>query len=173
MASKLNKLLILIVLFIITIIACRYNNAKKFINEKLLSNDFPYNKIKTIYNKYLGDVMPVMNISSNEQPVFYEKIEYSSIDAHDDFIVLTVENNYLVPAFYDGVVVFVGNKDKYKDLVIVNSKDVYIYYFNINAKVEVYDEIKKGEYVGFTKDDKLYLSFTKNNKVLDYKEFIK
>ena len=117
--------------------------------------------------------MPVMNISSNEQPVFYEKIEYSSIDAHDDFIVLTVENNCHVPAFYDGVVVFVGNKDKYKDLVIVNSKDVYIYYFNINAKVEVYDEIKKGEYVGFTKDDKLYLSFTKNNKVLDYKEFIK
>ena len=109
MASKLNKLLILIVLFIITIIACRYDNAKKFINEKLLSNDFPYNKIKTIYNKYLGDVMPVMNISSNEQPVFYEKIEYSSIDAHDDFIVLTVENNYHVPAFYDGVVVFVGN----------------------------------------------------------------
>ena len=50
MASKLNKLLILIVLFIITIIACRYDNAKKFINEKLLSNDFPYNKIKTIYN---------------------------------------------------------------------------------------------------------------------------
>ena len=173
MLSKLNKLLILIDLFIATIIACRYDNAKKFINEKLLSNNFPYSKIKNIYNKYLGSILPVMNINDNEQPVFYEKLEYSSIEEYNDFIVLSVENNYQVSAFYDGVVVFVGNKDKYKDLVIVNSNDVYIYYFNINAKVELYDEIKKGEYVGFTKDDKLYLSFTKNNKVLDYKEFIK
>lgn len=173
MISKLNKLLILVVLFILTIIALRYDIAKEFIKNELLSNDFPYNKIKTIYNKYLGEVLPVMNIGSNEQAVFYEKIEYSSIEDYNDFIMLNVEYNYQVPAFCDGVVVFIGNKDEYKDLVIVNSNDIYIYYFNINAKVSLYDEIKKGEYVGFTKNDKLYLSFTKNNKVLDYKEFIK
>ena len=60
-----------------------------------------------------------------------------------------------------------------------NSRGKYVCQMDVDLQdppsllISMYDEIKKGEYVGFTKDDKLYLSFTKNNKVLDYKEFIK
>ena len=47
------------------------------------------------------------------------------------------------------------------------------YYANINAmNLKLYDYIEKGTLLGETKDNKLYLVFSKNGEYLNYKDYI-
>lgn len=167
----LTKLLLLLLIFLLTIISIKKDdNIKNFINKNILSKNFSFIEIKNIYNKYFGGILPFDNIV-NVEPVFSEKLEYKNINKYKDGISLTVNNNYLVPIQYSGIVVFVGEKDGYGKTVIIEGEEVTIWYSNINSDIKLYDEVKKGEYLGETIDDKLYLVFQKDGNIVDYKEY--
>jgi len=168
----ITKLLILIVIFLITVIAIKKDdNIKYWLDKNILSKNFSFTKIKNFYTKYFGSILPFDNIVGTE-PVFSEKLEYNNINIYKDGVSLSVNNNYLVPIQYSGIVVFIGEKEGYGNTVIIESEDVTIWYSNINSNIKLYDEVKKGEYLGETIDDKLYLVFQKEGNFVNYKDYI-
>ena len=167
----ITKLLVLVLIFLITIICIKKDNKiKEYLDKNIFSKNFSFTKIKSIYTKYFGSILPFDNISI--EPVFSEKLEYKSINKYKDGIVLSVNNNYLVPVQYSGIVVFIGEKEGLGNTIIIESNEVTIWYSNINSNIELYDEVKKGEYLGEKRDDKLYLEFQKEGSIVDYKEYI-
>ena len=167
----LSKLLLLTLIFLVTVICIKKdNNIKNFLDKNILSKNFSFTEIKSVYTKYFGGILPFDNLVSVE-PVFSEKLEYTSINKYKDGVSLTVSNNYLVPIQYSGIVIFVGEKDGYGKTVIIESEEVTIWYSNINSDIKLYDEVKKGEYLGETIEDKLYLVFQKDGNIIDYKEY--
>lgn len=167
----ISKFLILIFIFLITIISIKKDNdIKDYLEKNIFSKNFSFTKIKSIYTKYFGSVLPFDNISI--EPVFSEKLEYTTINKYNDGVVLSVTPNYLVPVQYSGIVVFIGEKEEYGNTVIIEGENVTIWYSNINSNIKLYDEVKKGEYLGETLDDKLYLVFQKDGSIVDYKEYI-
>lgn len=168
----ITKVLVILLIFLVTLISIKKDeNVKRFLNEKVLGKNFSFYRIKNLYTKYFGSILPFGSILETE-PVFSEKLEYSEISKYNDGISLSVNNNYLVPVQYSGIVVFIGEKENYGNTVIIESDDVTIWYSNITSNIKLYDEVKKGEYLGETINDKLYLVFQKEGVIVDYKDYI-
>ena len=87
---------------------------------------------------------------------------------------LKVDKNYMVPALDSGIVVFIGDKEDYKDTVIVQQANgIDVWYSNVSVdNLKLYDYIEKGSLIGEVKTDSLYMVFKKDGKVLDYKDYI-
>ena len=159
-------------MFLITIIFVKKdNNFKKYLKDNIFSNNISFYKIRDTYTKYFGSVLPFYDVF-NVESVFNEKIEYNEINKYLDGYLLGVSYNYLVPVIRSGIVVYVGDKEGYGNTIIIESEDVIIWYSNIISGVNLYDEVKKGEYLGETIDNKLYLVFKKDGEEVDYKEYI-
>ena len=149
--------------------------AKNIIYNKVYDSYISFPKIKKIYNKYLGNILPFENINI-EKPVFNnETIKYKEKSAYDSGVKLILENNYVIPIINDGMVIFIGEKENLgKTLIIEDSNKINYIYGNLeNINVKLYDYVNKGDLLGSSKDNTLYLLFEKDGKYLDYKEFIK
>ena len=167
------RIMIVIILFLsLAIMYKSNNNFKDYINKYLYSDSIPFTKIKKLYNKYLGGVLPKLK-EDKTTLVFDEKIEYSGKEDYYDGVNLKVVNNYLVPVLEDGMVVFIGYKEHYGNTVIVENLDgIYYWYGNIeNTNLKIYDYVEKGTYLGEASND-LYLVFSKDDNYLDYEEYI-
>ena len=109
------KTLIILLLFVSLAICCKRSEfLKEKITDYLYSDDISFTKIKNIYDKYLGGILPIKK-EVNTEKVFNEKLKYSSSSVYLDGVKLEVTSNYLVPSLREGMVVFIGNK---KDMVI-------------------------------------------------------
>lgn len=167
-----TKLLVLSFIFLITIISIKKeDNIKEFLSDKVFSKNFSFSHIKGLYTKYLGSVLPFDSMIDIE-PVFNEELKYNDINKYKDGYVLSVDDNYLVPVQYSGIIVFVGEKEDYGNTVIIESEDVTIWYCNINSDVKLYDEVTSGKYLGEVVGNKLYLVFQKEGDLVDYKNYI-
>lgn len=165
------KLLLLIVIFISTLIVIKDNDKKEWIKNNVLEKNISFTYLKKEYTKYFGNVLPFL-INFDSEMVFKEELTYSNINKYYDGVMLSVSYNYLVPALKDGIVVFIGEKENYGKTLIIENDNETIWYSNINANVNLYDEIREGQYLGDTIDDKLYLVFKKDGVILDYKKYI-
>ena len=67
------------------------------------------------------------------------------------------------------------NLDNYGYTIIIEGIDgVDIWYANIeNTSLKLYDYVKKGSYLGETKNNNLYLVFEKNQEFLKFEDYIK
>ena len=85
-----------------------------------------------------------------------------------------MDKNYLIPINESGIIVFIGEKEGYGNVVIVQRVDgVDEWYGNIsNVNVKLYDYVKKGDLLGDTSDI-LYLVYKKDGNVLNYEEYFK
>lgn len=167
------RLLIVLLLFLTALIACKCNNQiKDKVYKYLYTEDISFTKIKKIYNKYLGGILPIKKEVDTEK-VFQEKLKYTDLSIYQDGIKLSVGNNYLVPALQEGMVVFVGDKENYGNTIIVEDLDgVRYWYGNITtSSLKLYDYIEKGSLIGETSTN-LYLVFSKDDNYLDYEKYI-
>ena len=140
------RLLIVLLLFLTALIACKCNSQiKDKVYKYLYTEDISFTKIKKIYNKYLGGILPIKKEVDTEK-VFQEKLKYTDLSIYQDGIKLSVGNNYLVPALQEGMVVFVGDKENYGNTIIVEDLDgVRYWYGNITtSSLKLYDYIEKG-----------------------------
>ena len=80
---------------------------------------------------------------------------------------------YQIIILESGVVVFIGEKENYKNTIIVERVDgVDVFYGNIKTNnIKLYDYVEKGELLGEANNE-LYLVFQKDGVYLDYKEYI-
>lgn len=174
--SLIFRSLLVIVLFLVAAIVSKISPTYK---DKIVSNVYEKNlsftKIKKIYNKYLGGVFPLNKKISNDLTVFNEKLEYSNESIYHDGVKLEVEENYLIPIQKEGMVVYIGEKENYGNVVIIEGLDgIDIWYGNIETiSVKLYDYVETGKYLGTAKDNNLYLVYQQNGKFLNYKEYLK
>ena len=168
------KTLIVLLLFVSLAICCKRSEfLKEKITDYLYSDDISFTKIKNIYYKYLGGILPIKK-EVNTEKVFNEKLKYSSSSVYLDGVKLEVTSNYLVPSLREGMVVFIGNKEGYGNTVIIEDLDgIYNWYGNIdNTSLKLYDYVDKETLVGEV-NNTLYLVFSKGDKYLNYEEYLK
>jgi stage IV sporulation protein FA len=93
---------------------------------------------------------------------------------YHDGVSLTIPESYLIPAITEGMVVFIGNKEYYNNTIIIEDLNgVYIWYGNVSTtSLKLYDYVEKGTYIGEAERN-LYMVFSKDNKYLNYEEFLK
>lgn len=171
----INKLLILIILFLINLIAMKSSTTyKNFMYDKIYNNNFSFTKVKNFYNKYLGGVEVLDGLVNNVVPVFNETLTYTNKSKYYDGVKLEVTPAYLVPVIQEGLVVFIGEKENYGNVIIVQGIDgIDIWYGNMtNSSVKLYDYVEKGSLLGEIKDNTLYLVYTNEDKFLNYQEYL-
>ena len=80
----------------------------------------------------------------------------------------------MVPAIESGIVVFIGEKEKIGNTIIIEQVNgIDTFYSNININnLKLYDYVEKGELLGEVKNNELFLTFQKNGKYLDYKKYV-
>ena len=163
---------------IVVLVSAIYVNMKdknlKNYKEKLFEKSLSFNKISKSYSKVFGDVLPLEIEKGTTKTVFNDGLSYSKIDKYENGFKLDMTSN-AVTSLYDGIVVFIGNKDTYKNTVIVQGSDgVDIWYGNVsNVSVTLYDYITKDTIIGEAADNTLYLVFNKENEYLGYEEYLK
>lgn len=175
---KFNKCfikLLMVYLIIITLsIICKSNKSyRDIIYNNIFGSSINFSYARNFYNKYLGGVLNIKDFN-NTKSVFNDKLKYYELTKYKDGVKLKVGYNYLVPVINSGIIVYIGNKDDYGNVIIIeDSNGVYNWYGNIcNYNVKMYDNINSGDYIGEACDDYMYLVFTKGKQILDYKKFI-
>lgn len=173
--SFINRLLIVIIIFLSCLILIKSNNSfKNNLIKYVYEDSFKFTKLKAIYEKYFGKILSIDKVAPKEEAVFNEKLEYSKANVYNDGAVLTVSDNYMVPTLESGIVVFIGEKEGYGSTVIIEQVDgIDVWYSNIKANnIKMYDYIEKGSLIGEVKGKKLYMVFQKDGAFLDYKKYI-
>lgn len=170
------KTFLCIILFLIIAILCKSNiQLKNNIEELIYNRNISFSYFKKFYNSYLGGIFPFENIFDSQIfQVFNEELIYNNLSSYKDGVVLEVSSNYLVSTIKEGIVVYIGEKDGYGNVVIVEGNDgVYVWYGNLcNINVNLYDSVGKGFLVGEVCDNSLYLVFSDGNEYLSYNEYL-
>jgi len=174
--SLILRIMVVIVLFLIMAIMSKSNHKyKDLIISNIYEKNISFAKIKKLYDKYLGGISPLDKVIDKEITVFNEELSYENISIYHDGAKLEVNKNYLVPVLEEGMVIYIGEKENYGNVIIVEGVDgIDIWYGNMETTTaKLYDYINKNTYLGTTKDNILYLAYQKDGKFLDYKEYLK
>lgn len=170
------KSLFTIILTLSTLIVLKAKpNLKTDFFKHVYETNFSFSTVNNLYQKYFGSPLPFKDlIDNNIEPVFNEELNYSEKSLYKDGVKLIVDTNYLVPSLESGLVVFIGEKEDYGNVVIVQQVNgIDLWYGNINnVNVNLYDYIEKGSLIGDVNDNYLYLVYKKEGEVLDYNLYI-
>lgn len=167
----ISKALLSIIFLLVSIILINKNDSiKEFYKKEILTDSISFVKFNDIYNKYFGNITKTY---TPEKLVFNESLQYLSMDNYLNGKVLNVTNNYMVPSLNSGIIVYLGNKDDLGNTCIIQGVDgVDIWYSNIDtSNLTLYDYVNKGDVLGTTLSDKLYLTLEENNKFIDYETY--
>lgn len=168
----INKFLLIVTMFLITIISLKSNQQiRTSFYENIYNTNISFASINSLYQKYFGS--PIPNIFNNTKTVFNEELKYTSKNDYLDGVELKVEGNYLVPALDNGIVIFIGEKEGYNNTIIIECENgIELWYGNIqNENVKMYDYISKGTLLGEA-NNSLYLVFMMRGEVVDYEAYI-
>lgn len=168
--------LTVIVIFLVLAIICKSNqNHKDIIVTNLYEKNISFTKIKNLYTKYLGGIVPLEKVTEDVNPVFNEQLEYTNTSIFYDGVKLEVMDKYLVPVIEEGMVIYIGEKDNYGNVIIIEGIDgTDIWYGNMESTtVKLYDYVEKNTYLGQTKNNYLYLVYSKDGQFQNYKEYLK
>lgn len=170
-----SKCLIVIILVLSCLIVIKANPSfKNKIIKYVYEENINFTKFKNIYDKYFGKILSVDKVVPTEEKVFNENLTYEKANVYKDGVELKVDSNYLVPNLESGIVVFMGNKDGYGNTIIIEQiNGIDVWYSNIETTdIKLYDYIEKGKLIGEAQNQKLYMVFQKDGKILNYKEYI-
>ena len=165
-----------VVIFLILAIISKGNTTyKDIIVSNIYEKNISFTTIKKLYNQYLGGITPLEKVVENEMPVFNQQLEYIADSIYHDGVKLEVQPNYLIPVLEEGMVIYIGEKENYGNVIIIEGLGgINIWYGNIEkTSVKLYDYVEKNNYLGTTKDNYLYLAYQQDGKFLDYKEYLK
>ena len=120
--SFLNKIMVCSIILLISLIILKKNPSfKEYISKEIFDNNLSFAYIKELYNKYFGNILPEKN--NDVVSVFNEKISYKNQIKYLDGYLLEVDNNYLVPIIETGIIVYIGEKEGYGNVIIVEQVD--------------------------------------------------
>ena len=167
------KTLIVAVITLVLLIVMRSNAKFKTTYYKYVyDTSITFTKFNNLYNKYFKD-FSIDKMQTSIKKVSDEKINYSKITKYKDGAKLSISSNYAVPVLESGIVVFIGDKEGYGKVIIIQQVNgIDLLYGNIdNFNYKLYDYAKKGEILGVS-NKYLYLVYKKDGKVLDYEKYL-
>lgn len=173
----LNKILLVVLLTIVTLIVLKSSSSfKAKFYHQVYENNIGFAQINELYQKYFGTPIPFTDLLSETttQPVFDEKLSYTNQSKYLDGVALTVSQSYMVPSLESGMVIFAGEKEGYGNTIIIEQVNgVEVWYSNLKTNsVKIYDYIEKGSLIGEVNDTTLYLVFKKDGNILNYEDYI-
>ena len=129
-------------------------------------------ELKEINSKYVDKYMPFDVY--DEKIVMSDELVYKDKKEYLNGVSLNVGKNYNINSLCGGIVVYIGDKEKLGNTVIIQGTDgVDYWYSNIdNLSVKLYDYIEKDTLIGTSVNDNIYLTFVKNGEYINYEEFI-
>ena len=168
-----NKTLTAIFLGLVFLIVMEYSpRFKNFMQEDVLNKNISFGFLSKLYDKYFGEVLPKTN--DNVVKVFNEKMNYKNKEKYLNGYKLTVTDNYLVPVIKSGVVVFIGEKEEYGNVITIEGEDnTTITYGNIkNSDTKLYNYLNAGEFLGEANGDYIYLIIQKEGEYQDIETYL-
>lgn len=174
--SLILRTMMAVVLFLILAILSKSSTTyKDIITSNIYEKNISFTKIKKLYDKYLGGIEPLDKVIDNEIMVFNEELEYENISIYHDGAKLELTSNYLIPIQEEGMIIYIGEKENYGNVVIIEGVDgVDYWYGNMDTiSVKLYDYVEKFNYLGTAKENILYLAYQKDGQFIDYQEYIK
>ena len=168
------RVLITIIVTLILLIGFKMNrNFKKTFYHYVYEENFPFSAVKNFLQEKFGTSLTFDKIVTDEE-VFNEKLSYKDKSLYHDGVKLTVSSEYMIPSLESGIVVYIGEKENYKQVVIVQQMNgVDVWYGNIKqANVKLYDYVEKGALIGQVDNKTLYLVFQKEGKFVDYQSYL-
>lgn len=169
------KFISVIFIFLVGTFLVRSNiNFKNAIYNHVYNTHFSFASFKSLYNKYIGNILPFQNILDTKK-VFNEKLQYKSLSKYNKGVKLTLSENYAIPIIKGGIVIFSGEKDDIGKTVIIQQSDgIDVWYGNLaNTTMKLYDYVDDNAIVGEAKNNELYMIFQKEGVEIDYKEVLK
>jgi len=167
------RLSVTIIVTLVVLIGIKQSSAfKDNFYRVVYENNFSFAQVNSVYQNYFGVAFPFRNLL-DAKPVFHEKLVYSQEEEYLEGVKLSVGDEYLVPVLKSGLVVFIGEKEGYGNVVVVEQVDgVTLWYGNLdNVNVKLYDYIDSGTLLGNVKNH-LYLVYKKDGKRLNYEEYL-
>ncbi len=167
--SLFIRVLVSIILFLGISIFVNYSDKNLLLFKKnFYDRTLSFSKFTKVYNKYFGQVLP----KAEEMQVNKNELSYTDAIKYEEGALLNDVTS--VTPFKSGIVVFIGEKDKYNNTIIIQGMDGIDYWYgNVNdVSIKLYDYIESNNIIANAKDNKLYVVFKKNGEVLNFEEFI-
>lgn len=174
-SSYITKFLCMIILTLLCLICLKKSETfKNIFYENVYGKNFSFTYVKEVYQKYFGSMLPIDKIFVKDtKPVFSETFTYKEKEQYLEGSKFIVDSQYLVPTLESGMVVFTGEKEGYGNTIIIQQVDgVDIWYSNITSNVKLYDYIEKGDVLGETNGNYLYMVIKKDGTSISYEEYI-
>lgn len=166
----LTKLLLSVILVLGLLVIFKIDHKyEELFTKNVLTDSLSFMNINNWYQNNFGSLIPL----KKEAYVFSNNLNYYKISSYLDGEVLEVASSSVVANINGGIVVFIGEKEGYGNVVIIQGNDGYdIWYGNLtNISVSLYDYLEKETVIGQTIDDKLYLVIKKDNNFYTYEEY--
>ena len=167
------RILICIILFLLISIVCNFSDSNLlWFKNNILNTNLDFSFFNNVYSKYIDKYLP-FNLYE-DKVVMKEGLVYSSKESYLNGVSLNVGKDYNLYSLMGGIVVYIGEKDKLGNTVIIQGTDgVDYWYSNIdNLSVGLYDYIEKDKIIGVSISENIYLTFLKNGEYVDYEEYI-
>lgn len=171
--SLLYRTLLTIVITLFLLIVIKQDkNFKNTFYQKVYTEHLPFIEVNKWYQNLFGTTFPFQKYLDTK-PVFKEKISYTKKENYLDGVSLTVEDPYPVPVIQTGLVVFVGEKEGYGNVVIVEQLDgVDCWYGNLSTmNVKLYDYVEAGSLLGVASKN-LYLVYKEEGNIVSYENYL-
>ena len=171
--NLITRVLLSIILIISILILTKFNDHnKELINKYLFQDSLKFTKVNKWYQDKFGNLIPDTN---NNELVFSSDLSKNKYTNYQDGVQIEYPKNSPVSTLYGGIIIFIGEKDNYGNVVIIQGNDGIDYtYGNItNININLYDYIEKDTIIGEAKDDYIYLVLEKDGKYLKYDEYLK
>lgn len=168
-----NKLLVLGILFVGVLITVKVNpTAASWVKTHVYMDNFSFAQIENWYNKYIGGIF-----SSNDDEVtqvFSGTIPYTSLEPYYDGVRLKVSSGSVVESLLSGIIVSIEETEHYGNTIVVEQVDgVSVWYGNVDVSdVKLYDYVEKGQILGMSRSEDLYLVLMKDGAYLNYQDYV-
>ncbi len=140
--------------------------------QNVYQNHFPFLEVMKGYQKLFGTTFPFEKYLKS-QPVFQETLSYEEKTPYLEGVKLSVLDPYEVPILQTGLVIFIGEKEGYGNVVIVEQLDgVDCWYGNLSSwNVKLYDYVEEGTPLGVVNKE-LYLVYKKEGEMISYEDYL-
>lgn len=170
----ISRVLISALIFVLGLIFIKDDNKNKsWIYKNIYQDNITMVKVEKIYKKYVADFLEQKKEKDEILAVSKEGIYYEKIEEKENGVNLITGKDIIIPAFEEGIVLYIGDKDNYKDVLVIKQIDgTETWFVGVATNLKIYDYIEKNEIVGKTINDNLEIYFKQNGESIDYKKYI-
>lgn len=171
--KNITQVLISIIFVLISAIyICWSKETKEIYKKHVFETNLSFTSINEWYENIFGSSIPI-DFTNNNLLVNSPNISINEITKYQDGVMVNVGKESVINAQNSGIVVFIGEKENYGNVVIIQGIDgVDIWYGNItNVNVSLYDYVEKNMLLGSASSDQIYYVIQKDGTFLDYEEY--